>query len=275
MKKILITGASGVIAGKVIPELRKDYELILLDKKKELSDGRVFEDIIITDLLNRDRDTYREYFKGVDGVIHSGFIGSADKSQKFWTEMDNVAMAYNIYQTCVEENVPRVFVISSNHAADFYEPFILDGKLNSIGPETVPYSDNFYGWAKVAYEALGYVFACGNINEGRKLPNIQFRIGAPRETDIEKVEKGDTRRMRRALGTYMSLRDEVQIIKKSLETKNIENEYGIPFQIFYGVSGNSHNFWDIGNARKIIGYKPQDDSLEHFADHVARILGVK
>ena len=72
----------------------------------------------------------------------------------------------------------------------------------------------------------------------------------------------------------MSLRDEVQLLEKSIETDSIDNEYGVPFQIFYGVSGNTGNFWSIDNARRVIGYEPEDDAMEHFADHVARVLGV-
>ena len=47
---------------------------------------------------------------------------------------------------------------------------------------------------------------------------------------------------------------------KSIEAPNIDDEHGVPFQIFYGVSGNTHNFWSIANARKIIGYAPDDDT---------------
>jgi hypothetical protein len=274
MKKVLVTGATGTIAGKLLPELRKIYNLVLLDKKDTLPSGEKVDDVIITDLLNRDRDTYRKHFRGVDAIIHAGFVKTQDPKQRFWAELDNVVMAYNVYQTCVEEGVPRAVIISSNHAADFYEPFILDGKMLSISPETPAYSDNFYGWAKVAYEALGLVFAVGKINDGKQLPNVQFRIGAPRETDLESCKEGDRRKLHRDLGAYLSLRDEVQVIQKSIETENIDNQYGIPFQIFYGVSGNTLNFWDIGNAKKVIGYEPQDDALARFSDHVVRVLGL-
>ena len=40
---------------------------------------------------------------------------------------------------------------------------------------------------------------------------------------------------------------------KSIETPNINDRDGVPFQIFYGISGNDHNFWSIANARKVIG----------------------
>jgi hypothetical protein len=165
-------------------------------------------------------------------------------------------------------------VISSNHAADFYERLILDGSVLSIDPETPPKSDNFYGWAKIAYEALGFVFACGRINDGKRLPNVQLRIGAPRETDIEGADDGNVRKMHRDLGAYLSLRDEIQLVTKSIETETIDNEWGVPFQIFYGVSGNTCNFWSIENARRVIGYAPEDDAMVRFADHVGRILGV-
>ncbi len=46
----------------------------------------------------------------------------------------------------------------------------------------------------------------------------------------------------------------------------------MPFQIFYGISGNAHNFWSIVNARKVIGYAPEDNSEVRFADEIARHL---
>jgi hypothetical protein len=272
-KKVLITGAGGTIAGKVIPDLAKRFDLTLMDISPINREGNEIPNVIIADLLDRDRNAYREHFRGVDAIIHSGFVKSENWGKSFWAELDNVAMAYNVYQTCIEENVPRAVIISSNHAADFYEQYILNGTLLSIDPETPARSDNFYGWAKVAYEALGLVFAIGKINDGKRLSNVQIRIGAPREDDIASCKPGDRRKMRRDLGAYISLRDEIQLLTNSIETENIDNEYGIPFQIFYGVSNNTCNFWSIANAKNIIGYNPEDDSVERFADHISRILG--
>ena len=58
----------------------------------------------------------------------------------------------------------------------------------------------------------------------------------------------------------------------SLETKNINDENGVPFQIFYGISGNSHNFWSLANAKRVIGYAPKDNSAIRFSDKTAKIL---
>ena len=45
-------------------------------------------------------------------------------------------------------------------------------------------------------------------NDGtRPLENVQIRIGGPRETDLERLDKGDLVRMRRSLAVYISDRD--------------------------------------------------------------------
>jgi len=54
-------------------------------------------------------------------------------------------------------------------------------------------------------------------------------------------------------------------------TEDIRDARGVPFQIIYGISGNTHRFWSIANAREAIGYEPQDDSQVNFADKIAAI----
>jgi nucleoside-diphosphate-sugar epimerase len=270
-RKVLITGACGVIATKIIPGLQERYDLQMTDIAKTNVDGITMNAVQTADLLDTSRDAYRHLFKDADTVIHSAFVHSKAGEEPFFAELANVKMAYNVYQTCVEENVRRVVVISSNHAGDYYENLIRKGLMLSVTPDMPPLSDNYYGWAKIAYEALGFVFATGKMNGQKKLQNVQIRIGGPRETDIDACQPGDLVKMHRALGAYLSLRDELQLIEKSIETASIDDENGIPFQIFYGVSNNTHNFWDISNARRLIGYDPQDNSSIRFARQVARI----
>jgi len=182
-------------------------------------------------------------------------------------------MAYNVFRLSLEENVRRVVMASSNHAADFYEHLLRSREMDMLQAtnDIRPLSDNYYGWAKEVYEHLGFVFACGRMN-GTPLENVQIRIGGPREDDIERVEPGDLRRMHRALAVYISDRDMQQLFVKSLEHEDIRNEQGIPFQIFYGISGNTHAFWSIVNARKVIGYAPRDNSEQRFASQIAEHL---
>jgi len=271
-KKVVVTGAAGYIAGLLLPAFQKQYDLTLLDIQSTDRQGNQVEGVKIVDLLNRDRDTYRQHFRGTDAVVHCGFVRPKDPNdpnQRFWAELANVEMAYNVYQISWEENVRRVVVASSNHAADYYEPLILDGRWDFVDPEMRALSDNYYGWAKETYEHLGLVFAVGKQN-GRPLENVQIRIGGPRETDVANCKLGDLRCMRRALAVYISQRDMAQLFIKSIETEDIKDDQGVPFQIFYGISDNPHAFWSIVNARKIINYEPEDNSELRFAILIAQ-----
>lgn len=270
-RKILVTGALGKIAGQVLPALQERYEVTQTDIHNKNRNGEVVPEIHIADLTDDNRDAYRDLFANQEIVVHFGFVRSVEDTPeaRFRSEFANVRMAYNVYKTALEEGVKRVVVASSNHAADYYESLILDGKMDFVDPNQRALSDNYYGWAKEVYEHLGFVFATGNA-EGQMLENVQIRIGGPRETDVASCELGDLRCMRRALAVYISDRDMQQLFIKSIEADDIRDEQGVPFQIFYGISDNPHAFWSIVNARKIIGYKPEDNSERRFADLIQK-----
>ena len=269
-RKVVLTGAAGYVAGRMLSALRERYELVLLDVKKTNRGEEEVAGVVEVDLLDRNREFYREHFQGADAVVHCGFVRE-DPDGAYWAEASNIHMAHNVYMTCLEEKVRRAVVISSNHAADYYEHLIWQDKMGMVTPAMTPLSDNFYGWAKASYELLGFTFATGGGGDGR-LENVQLRIGGPRETDIESCGPNDLKKLHRALGAYLSVRDQVQLVIRSIETKDITDENGVPFQIFYGISGNTHNFWSLANARKVIGYEPQDNSQVRFADQIARII---
>lgn len=288
-RKIVVTGAAGKVAGQVLPALRERYDLVLLDVRTTDRTGAEVPGIQIADLVDTARDGYRHHFQGADAVVHFGFVGNSnpaagnDTDLRFQNEMANVQMAYNVYQTALEEGVRRVVVASSNHAADYYESLILDGAMDFVDPNGRALSDNYYGWAKEVYEHLGFVFAAGKRTRPsagfttgqrpeaeRQLEVVQIRIGGPRETDVENCKWGDLRCMRRALAVYISDRDLQQLFVRSIETEDIRDERGVPFQIFYGISANSHAFWSIANARRVIGYTPEDNSEIRFREAIQR-----
>ena len=292
-RRVVITGAAGYIAGLMLPGLRPRYDLTLLDVRGEDRAGNPVAGVEAADLTARDRDLYRAHFAGADAVVHAAFVHSEASAEtraaarsalpgggdsiasqgeaRFRAEFANVEMAYNVYQTAREEGVRRVLMISSNHAADYYEPLILDGAWDVVTPDMQERAVGYYGWAKATYEHLGFIFAQGGPGEP-PLENVQIRIGGPRENDLERIEAGDMRRVRRALAVYLSRRDLVQLIVKSIETADVSDRHGVPFQVFYGISGNSHAFWSIANARRVIGYAPQDNSELRFREQLARHL---
>jgi hypothetical protein len=271
---VLLTGATGYIASQLLPVFRERYDLRLVDVRTTDAAGRPVEGAQIANLIEDSDEALNAHFKGVDAVVHLGYyrpahLGVTGAGKSYLDERPNVDMAERVFRHALDANVKRVVVASSNHAADWYEPLLHARQLDLIGPDDLPKSDNYYGWAKIAYEALGFMYASGAF--GRKLGVVQVRIGAPREIDASNFENKPAA-YKRDLGAYISARDLQQLFVRSLETEPIEDESRVPFQIFYGISDNTRAFWSIANARRMIGYDPQDDSEVRYAADIQRLL---
>ncbi len=288
VNKVLITGATGYIAQQLLPTFRTQYQLVLVDVKRENRQGERVDDVAVADLIDMDRSKYAQLFDGVDAVVHLGYKRrSGEPLDHFFDEHQNVIMAYNVLRCAYEAGVSRVAMASSNHAADWYEHNLIHArKLEVLDPYKLPLSDNFYGWAKATYEHLGFLFANGlggfrdtsgrqshvaNLATNRKMGVVMVRIGAPRELDLSQYQN-DVANYKRDLGAYISPRDLTQLFSKAVETPRIENEHGIPWQVVYGISNNTRAFWSLANAREMLGYDPQDDSEVTFAEDIQRFL---
>ena len=287
-RNVLITGASGYIASQLLPTFREIYNLTLIDVTSETHQSGSLSDVKITDLLSSNQAEYACYFNEVDSVLHLGNIREIRAPiDCFSHEMKNVEMAYNVLRTAYKSGVRRVVVASSNHAADWYEHSLIhQRKMEVLDPYMLPLSDNFYGWAKATYEHMGFLFASG-FSEfqdpsgreshtrfeaiGRKMEVVMVRIGAPRDLIVENY-LNDLSNYKRDLGAYISPRDLVQIFTKSIETPDIDNEHGIPWQVVYGISNNTRAFWSLVNARSVLGYQPKDDSEIKYANDIKKFL---
>ncbi len=268
---VLLTGAGGYIAQQLIPVFRERYNLKLVDLTSE-RDGRAVDGIEVADLLLDDPGALTPLFSGVDVVVHTGYHRptGTDTQSRYEGERLNIDMMQRVFQLALEQGVSRVVAASTNQAAKWYEEPYFAGLRDRVSPEDYPRPDNFYGWAKAAYESLGFLYACGSL--GRKLEVIQLRIVVPRDIDADLFVDLPRHRYIRDLAGYISERDLQQLFCKSVETSQIQDEYGVPFHIFYGVSNNARTFWSIANARKVIGYQPVDDSEVRFAEDIARLL---
>ena len=269
-KKVLLTGATGYIAGQLLPELRDTYALRLVDVRETNRDGKRVDGVEIVDLLETDRATLEDLFAGVDTVVHTGYLRPRP-DHVYEDERRNVDMMQRVYDVALATGVRRVVAASTNQAAKWYEQPYHAGLRDRVDPEDYPRPDTFYGWAKAAYESLGFLYACGTL--GRKLEVIQIRIVAPREIDAGDFDEASKAQYIRDLTGYVSPRDLSQLFRKSIDTPAIEDAYGVPFHIFYGVSNNARTFWSLVNARQVIGYQPEDDSEIRFAADIARLLG--
>ena len=271
---VLLTGACGYVASQLRDAFRDRYELRMIDVQSKGRDGAEIAGVEIADLVDSDRSKYAHLFEGADAVIHLGYGRSRQPEEidRFDAECDNVRMANNVYRAAFDAGVRRVVMASSNHAADWYEHALIhNNKKEMVSTDEVPLSDNFYGWAKAAYELLGFPYASGIF--GRKLEVVQVRIGAPRDTPGSAYERtSGLTEFKRDLGAHFSQRDLCQLFIRAIETPDIERPDGVPWLVVYGISGNTRAFWSLESARRVLGYEPEDDSEVKYATDIARLL---
>ena len=253
MKKILITGGSGLIGTVLNNHLKENYDVSNLDiKKPSDSSQKTF-----IGNINKIEDL-QIASKNKDTIIHLGAVISVNSN---WKEVldNNIESTRNVYESAKINGVKKVIFASSNHAVGLFEndsPYkeIVSGKYNNIDPdnikridENVPIRpDSYYGVSKSFGESIGrYYFETYNIQ------SINLRIGTVQKIDTPKSSI-------RHYSTWLSHRDISQLVEKS-----IIHEVG--FEIFYGVSNNKWRIWDISNAYKKISYMPIDNA-ENFRD---------
>jgi nucleoside-diphosphate-sugar epimerase len=291
-RRVLLTGACGYLAARLLPGLRRRYALRLTDVRPTDARGRRVPGVEVADLADPDRGRYRQLFEGIDTVVHLGYRRppserrawgvDPEELERFDVELGNVRMAQHVYRAAYEAGVRRVVVASSNHAADWYEHALVHaGRRERVAPEDLPLSDNFYGWAKAAYELLGFVYACGSL--GRQLEVVCLRIGAPRDVagrrylgPLAEQHAGPggsgLANFKRDLGAWLSERDLRQLVRRAIESPDIRDAHGVPWVVAYGISANTRAFWSLESARRVLGYAPEDDSEVTYAGDVRRLL---
>jgi nucleoside-diphosphate-sugar epimerase len=241
-EKILITGSEGIIGGILTKSLRKKFEIYGLDRKIQNSKNTEWKyfQIDISDMQE-----LRSIFSQLKGkkekifaIIHLAADSRVDAS---WESIlkNNIIGTRNIYECAREYGVKRIIFFSSNHVTGGYEKEEKIKRKISINDPIRP--DSCYGVSKLFGEALAREYF-----DSYGIKSICLRIGSVLKDD-------DPRNDERNMKTWLSHRDLIQLVEKSLLSK-------IHFGIYYGVSNNKRRFWDIENARKELGYEPMDDA---------------
>ena len=246
-KKVLITGASGLVGTVLRNGLAGDYELTGVDVRPVSGLPSLVADM--TDL-----EAIEPAFQGVDAVIDLAAVAPMETP---WgvVHANNLASTYNALEASRRTGVKRVIFASSNHATGMYEndrPYsaIVAGRYEGLDPGAIPYittrmpirPDGPYGIGKAFGEASGRYYS-----DEHGLSVICIRIGT-----LNKESRPNDVRQR---ATLLSHRDAVQLVSRCIEAPD-----DLRFAIFYGVSANKWRFWDIADSQEAVGYEPQDDA---------------
>jgi nucleoside-diphosphate-sugar epimerase len=233
--------------------LADEYELRLLTRR------RADFPSLVVDLGHLDSVT-----DGVEGAAAVLHLAAAATVESPWEEVleANLTGAYTVFEASRRAGVDLVVFASSNHVIGAYEVdnapalYALDNKLRwDEHVEVRP--DSLYGASKVFGEALGRYYA-----DMHGLRVICLRIGSvladddPRSRRVEAgpswMKLGPDDAFARLRATWMSQRDCIQLFRRCLEATELR------WAVVYGISDNPRQFWDLGSARRLIGYEPGD-----------------
>ena len=72
-RSVLLTGATGYIAGLLLPALREHYELRLTDARSTDRDGRPVDGVVVADLLESTASELTALVAGADAIVHCAY----------------------------------------------------------------------------------------------------------------------------------------------------------------------------------------------------------
>ena len=247
-KRILITGAAGRIAQMVREALQNDHDLSGID----LRPAEGIADCLVANAT--DIDAIRPAFHNRDIVIDFANNPSGNLT---WDEAygNNILATFNSMRAAQEAGVQRYIYTSSNRATEEYqrdEPYasICKGEYEGLDPANLPLIDSSmpvrpngpYGIGKAAAEAAGRY-----LSDKFGISVICLRLGTMGRDDAGPRDQ-------RQFATLLTPRD-----LKHLYQCVVAAPDDLKFAIFYGVSNNKWKFWDISDAERLVGYRPQDN----------------
>jgi len=238
--RVLITGSEGKLGRILTPALSESFDVYGLDTAGGQGEKNYGADVSDYGQLAH----VFERIGRVDCVVH---LAADSRVQAGWKSVlkSNIIGTRNVYECARAFGIRRVVFASSNHVTGAYEGFPLfphrQGTLPLISTRDPVRPDGEYASSKVFGEAVARQYF-----ERYRVASVCLRIGTVLEDD-------DPTHNERHMKTWLSHRDFVELVKKSICSD-------VQFGIYYGVSNNWGRFWDISDAEEEIGYKAQDDA---------------
>jgi len=188
--------------------------------------------------------------------VHLGYyrrpISASLAQQELLDERPNVDMAERVVS-----HAPTPMSSASYRQLEprrrLYES-LLQPVTGSDRPGRLAKSDKYYGWAKIANEALASCMRAGGL--WPKAGRGPGRIGAPREIDASNFK--DKQRLQAHLGAYISCARSPAALCPHSRPSRLRS-VGRTVQLFYGVSDNTRRFWSIRQRAADHRLRPEDD----------------
>ena len=236
-RKIVLTGAAGRLGSYLREPLCRLADQVtstdIVDDIGTLYEGETYVRADLADL-----GAMADILAGADMVVHFGAIVDERPFEELLGP--NFIGAYNVWEAAFRNGVKRVVYASSIHAVGMYS------KTRRIGVDVPHRPDTFYGLAKCFAEDLGRMYW-----EKRGVEAVCLRI-----LSCAQVTNA------RALGTWLSYEDLVQLVERAIDTPVTG------FAVVYGVSDNDRAPVD-NTAAGFLGYRPKDNAEQFAAEILA------
>ncbi len=236
MKKVMITGACGLIGHQTLERLKNKYLIIGVDKKPCGGDETQKVDLAQEDDV---RDFFAEN-REIDTVIH--LAANPDENAE-WDSIlrDNIIAAKNIFEVSKTSKIKRIIFVSSTHLYGGYQGYPFESPLGRKILASDPYlSDSDYGDSKAYGEVLAR-----RVSVQSDVNTISIRIGHV-TTDNMPQHPFES--------LWLSYDDAAQVFERAVEAADISSgEY-------FAMSENSKCIYDITATKNDLGFAPKDSA---------------
>ena len=246
MKKVLITGMSGLIGGLLGKHLERvgGYELSALNRRS-VEGVKCFQADI------SDLEAIRPAFVGQEVVVH--LAAQVQDEPLDGLVRANLIGMYNVYEAARQAGVRRVVFGSSgatSRGLELEAPYdaVSSGRQEDM-PETwsmvtadVIRPNGTYAASKVWGEALGRYYS-----DYQGMSVLCVRIGS---VTAENRPSGVEARSR-----FTSHRDICQVLHRCIDAPD-----DLKYDVFYAASKNKWGYRDLEHPRQVLGYEPEDSA---------------
>lgn len=251
MRRVLVTGMSGLIGESVRRRLEGRFHLRALNRRPVHGVETHRADI-------GDLEAILPGFRDVDAVVHLAANVAGAEGTPGWEAVlrANVVGTYNVFEAARRSGVKRVIYASSGATVSRIErepPFaaLAAGRYDEVAEwpilthESPTHPNGLYGCSKIWGEALARHFA-----DTTPMSMICLRIGH--------VSVEDRPVKPREFSVWCSRRDIAQAVEKSLTAPD-----HVRFDVFFITSDNQWGYRDTTHARAVLGYVPEDRAEDH------------
>jgi uronate dehydrogenase len=236
-RRVVVTGAAGVIGQAILPLLPKAWDLAPTDLRP--APGCAALDVT-------DEDACRRAFAGADAVVHLAAVPDPDAG---WADLlpANVVGVHAVARAAADAGVRRLVLASSLQAVLGWPT----GRQRRA--DDAPRAVNLYGATKAWAEAVGSWIAATT-----PMSVVALRIGwfAVEWPDPDTTPPD-------LVSAWLSPRDAAELVRVAVEADLSQGTAGDSgFAVANGISANRYPFADLTQTTTELGYRPRDDAWQ-------------